>query len=47
MNPIGKFFQSKLEVLRSGVEREYQGRASKHIGLGCSEQSKENQIIPE
>ena len=27
------------------METEYQGRASEHIGLGWSEQSKENQII--
>ena len=31
----------------SGVEREEQGRASKNIGLGWSEQSEENHRISE
>ena len=45
MDPNGKLFLVKLEVLRSGGEREDKGRVSKHIGLGWSDHSKENQII--
>ena len=42
-----KLFKAKLEVTRIGVEWEDQGRASKDIGLGWSDQSKENQRISE
>ena len=45
MDPNCNLFQAKLEVPSSGVEREEQGRASEHIGLGWGEQSKENQRI--
>ena len=40
-----KLFEAKIEVTRSGLEREEQGRASDHFGLGWSEKSKENQRI--
>ena len=32
MYPNAKLFESKLEVLRSGVELAYQGRANKQAG---------------
>ena len=40
MDPNCKLFYSRVEVPRSRAEREEQGRASDHIGLGWSEQSK-------
>ena len=40
MDPNGKFFKEKLEVTRVLVDRSEQGRASKQIGLGCSDQRK-------
>ena len=38
-----KLFKAKLEVLRSILAREEQGRESKRIGLGWSDHSKDNQ----
>ena len=43
--PNGNLFKAKFEFPRSGVEREDQVRASKQIGLGWSEQSKDSQSI--
>ena len=40
VDPNGVFLIERLEFPKSGVERAEQGRASKHIGLGWSEQSK-------
>ena len=47
MDTNGKLFAAKLEDLRSGVEREDQGRAIENIGLGWSDKSKYNQIRAE
>ena len=43
MGPNGMLFYAKLEVPKGGVEREETGRASEQIGLGWSEQIKDNQ----
>ena len=43
MGPNGMLFYAKLEVPKGGVERKDTGRASKKIGLGWSEQIKDNQ----
>ena len=40
-----KLFSAKLEVTRGVVEKEDQGIGSKHITLGWSVKSKENQRI--
>ena len=45
MDPNGRLFWATSEVLMRRVERAEQGRAIKQIGLGWSEQSKDNQII--
>ena len=43
MDPNGKLFQARSEFPRSRLERSEQGRASKQIGLGWSDQIEENQ----
>ena len=47
MDPCCKLFLEKIEVPRSWVDIEDQGRAIEHIGLGWSEQSKQNHRIAE
>ena len=42
MDPNGRFFLEKPEAPRSEVDRAEQGRAINQIGLGWSDQSKEN-----
>ena len=44
MYPNGKRFKERIEVHRSGVDREEQGRLINHIGLNCSEHSIEYRI---
>ena len=43
MYPNDKLFKAKLGVLRSEVERIYQGRAIEHIGLYWSKKSRKYQ----
>ena len=47
MDPNGKLLNKKMEVPRSRVEREEWGRASKQIGLGWSDQKKDNNMRAE
>ena len=47
MGPTGNLFYAKLQFPKGGLEREEQGRASEHIGLGWIDQSKENHIVAE